>query len=81
MIESIFLLMRKIVSPATEFPVGWTSLMIVNLFFGGILTFLISLVLEYLSVLVLASHGKPVFFTADRSSDELLNEYFGRIFR
>ena len=57
---------------------GWTSLFTGVMFFGGILTFLIGIVLEYLTNIVLHSQGKPVFFVVDRSSDELLRVLFNK---
>ena len=50
--------------------------MLTLLLFGGIITCLVSLVLEYLSTLVLAAHGKPIFFAVDRSIDGPLFKYF-----
>jgi polyisoprenyl-phosphate glycosyltransferase len=55
---------------------GWASLILTNLFFGGFITLMLALVLEYLSTLVLAANGKPLFFTVDRSQDERLARYF-----
>lgn len=55
---------------------GWASLILTNLFFGGFITLMLSLILEYLSTLVLAANGKPLFFTVDRSRDERLVAYF-----
>jgi len=55
---------------------GWPSLFIAILFFGGITTFLVGIVLEYLTNMVLHFHGKPVFFVVDRSSDSILRELF-----
>lgn len=55
---------------------GWTSLFIGILFFGGISTFLLGIVLEYLTNMVLQSQGKPVFFVVDRSTDRHLREIF-----
>lgn len=55
---------------------GWTSLFIGIMFFGGISTFLLGIVLEYLTNMVLHSQGKPVFFVVDRSGDKLLRELF-----
>ncbi|WNJ90048.1 glycosyltransferase [Bosea sp. 685] len=70
------LLVEKVVSPASIVVTGWTSLMLTIVFFGGFITFMIALALEYLSTLVLAAHGKPNFFAVDRSIDEPLARYF-----
>ena len=75
-IAAVALFLQKVFSPATIVTSGWTSLMLTLLFFGGVITFMISLALEYLSILVQAAHGKPIFFTVDRSSDAALTNYF-----
>ena len=51
---------------------GWTSLVLVTCFFGGLTSFLAGLALEYLAVLLLYSQGQPTFLVIDRSSDDLL---------
>lgn len=55
---------------------GWTSLMLVVSFFGGMLLLLSGIMLEYISLLVLRAHGKPLFFVIDRSADQPLIDYF-----
>jgi len=72
----IILLLQKLISPDTIDVIGWTSSMLAILFFGGFITFMISLALEYLSTLVQAAHGRPRFFTVDRSVDAPLSDYF-----
>jgi glycosyltransferase involved in cell wall biosynthesis len=57
---------------------GWSSLMVVSLFFGGIITLMIGILTELLSPVILHTQGKPVFFVIDRSSDPVLLPYFGR---
>lgn len=51
---------------------GWASLIVVMLFFGGLLSLLLGIALEYLSGLYQQELGKPTFFVVDRSSDVLL---------
>lgn len=51
---------------------GWSSLMVVVLFFGGITTFMSGMLLEYIAVILLHAQGKPAFFVVDRRSDALL---------
>ncbi|MBS9478341.1 glycosyltransferase [Ancylobacter radicis] len=75
-IGSLWLLIERVFFPSPTLAAGWTSLMLVLLFFGGLVTFMISLVLEYLSIIVLATHGKPIFFAVDRSIDRPLAAYF-----
>jgi polyisoprenyl-phosphate glycosyltransferase len=74
-IGGIAVLVQKIIAPSSIAVRGWPSLMLVSLFFGGFITFMIALILEYISILVLSAHGKPLFFVVDRSSDKTLLEY------
>ena len=48
------------------------SKILVTSFFGGICVLLLGILIEYVSILVLRSHGKPLFFVIDRSSDAVL---------
>ena len=72
----LWIVIEKLMFPANVAVAGWTSLAFVTIFFGGIITFLIGIVLEYLSALLLSSHGKPIFFTVDRRLDAVLSDYF-----
>ena len=58
----------------TILPHGWSSLMLVVLFFGGLLSFLVGFVLESVSEILLSVKGKPTFFVVDRTKDVLLKE-------
>jgi glycosyltransferase involved in cell wall biosynthesis len=75
MFGSIVLLLDKIFS-TSAIAAGWTSLMLALIFFGGIATFMLTVVVEYLSILLQAAHGKPIFFTVDREVDRDLRRYF-----
>jgi polyisoprenyl-phosphate glycosyltransferase len=76
MAASIVILCEKL-SFSHAIPVtGWASLMLTSLFFGGFISVMVALVLEYLSNLIQSSHGRPVFFTVDRSSDERIASFF-----
>lgn len=55
---------------------GWSSLIVSNMVFGGMTLFLLSVALEYLSILVLRAQGKPAFFVIDRSGDAAIASYF-----
>jgi glycosyltransferase involved in cell wall biosynthesis len=68
----------KIINPDFITIQGWSSLFVSILFFGGISLFLLGVILEYLSVVLLHTQGKPTFFAVDRSSDKVLQEYFRR---
>ena len=75
-VSIVILLFGKITSPRAIPVTGWTSLMLASLFFGGFISLMVALVLEYLSSLMQSSHGKPVFFTVDRSTDERIARFF-----
>jgi len=61
--------------PASQ---GWSSTILVILFFGGLLSLLVGFVLESVSDLLLNAKGKPTFFTIDRSSDEKLEDILAK---
>lgn len=73
----IYLGIQKLVQPDSTLIQGWTSLMVTTTLIGGLILFLVSLGLEYLSSLLLQSQGKPTFFPVDRSGDLLARRYFG----
>jgi len=55
---------------------GWPSLFMTLLFFGGVLSVLLVVLLEYSVSTALHLKGKPTFFPVDRSRDELLRRWF-----
>lgn len=57
---------------------GWASLMLAIMFIGGVSLLLLGIILEYVSVVLLHTQGKPVFFVANRSMDKILLDYFKR---
>ena len=66
---AIYFLLVKLFSPAEIAVEGWTSLFLAITFFGGLSAFMLGIVLQYLSSMILKVHGKPTFFTIDRSGD------------
>lgn len=58
---------------------GWTSTILVVLFFGGLSILLISILLESISDIMLSINGKPTFFVVDRSKDEELKTALSKI--
>jgi glycosyltransferase involved in cell wall biosynthesis len=54
---------------------GWTSLILAIFFFGGLTTLLVGVVLEYMTILLLDSQGRPSCFVVDRSSDAGIAEF------
>lgn len=69
-------LFLKLLRPESIDVQGWTSLILTLLFFGGLISLLISIALEYLSVLHLETLGRPTFFVVDRSQDRTVAEWF-----
>ncbi len=74
----IFYLLRKLIAPETIAVEGWTSLFLLICFSAGLLAFMLGITLKYLSTLVLKAHGKPLFFTIDRSRDVQLAAWFSQ---
>lgn len=72
----IHFLYLKIATPEAIPVQGWTSLMLAILFMGGLTATLLSIILEFLGGISLQTQGKPVFFTVDRSSDLLIQQFF-----
>ena len=77
-------LIDKLFYPETIPVVGWTSLFLALMLFGGLLAVLLGIALEYLTIIMLHSQGKPTFFIVDRSSDlhacRIFQEKSGRCF-
>ena len=48
-------------TPSSEFPVGWTSLVVVIIFFGGVQLLALGLIGEYLGRTYLLSNNHPQF--------------------
>ncbi len=53
---------------------GWTSLFLLILFFGGLISFIAGISLEYIGIILLQGQGKPTFYMVDRSRDSLYAE-------
>jgi len=54
---------------------GWASLFTAILFFGGLISVISTVLVEYLMVAILHLNGKPTFYTVDRSRDKFLVDY------
>jgi len=80
LITSIFyggvILFNKIVAPSSIQVRGWTSTILCLLFLGGLCAFLLGVMIEYTTNMLLHSQGKPSFFVVDRSSDALIRKYY-----
>jgi glycosyltransferase involved in cell wall biosynthesis len=75
-LAGLYFLLLKLFFPADIRVQGWTSLFLMTTFFGGLITFMLGIALQYLSSLVLKVHGKPTFFTIDRSGDAAPAQWF-----
>ncbi len=73
---TIFVVINKIIAPEVISIEGWASLIVCVLFFGGVITLLVSIILEYIAVILLHIQGKPTFFVVDRSNDSVLKNIF-----
>ncbi|MCA8997651.1 MAG: hypothetical protein KDA80_11715, partial [Planctomycetaceae bacterium] len=73
---SLFKLTQWLVDPQFVMVPGWISLFLGLMFFGGLNSLFLSIILEYLGVLVSRSLGKPTYFIVDRSSDKILLQAF-----
>ncbi|WP_415279324.1 glycosyltransferase family 2 protein [Brucella sp. BZ] len=77
---SLVVIVAKLIGPSVIPVTGWASLMITIMFFGGVSIFLTGLVIEYISILIMDTHGKPLYNFVDRTSDKVLADYFrGRL--
>lgn len=76
MFAALGVLVSKVLYPSSMAVVGWTSLFLTVSFFGGLITLMLGLVMEYMSTLMLRSNGRPLFFTVDRASDRIVRDYF-----
>ncbi|SCD22795.1 glycosyltransferase family 2 protein [Brucella inopinata] len=77
---SLVVVVAKLLAPSVIPVTGWASLMITTMFFGGVSIFLTGLVIEYISILIMDTHGKPLYNFVDRTSDKVLADYFrGRL--
>ena len=66
----------KIMAPSSIQLIGWTSLISIISLLGGVIILLLCIILEYVGILVSNQLGKPTFFTCDRSSDNLLRDWY-----
>ena len=69
-------LIDRLFYPELVHAAGWASVFISTLLFGGLNAFLIGLILENNSILLMQSHGKPKYFEVDRKSDLILKKWF-----
>jgi len=70
-----FIIFNEIMHPGKFGSRGWPSLIITTMIFGATSIILLSIILEYLSLVVLKAQGKPVFFVINRSAPAELLTY------
>ncbi len=75
---ALFILGQKLIDPASIDVRGWLSLFLAVVFFGGLSSLLLGVLLEYLSTLLQQSQGRPGFFVVDRSGDAILRQHFAQ---
>lgn len=70
----IFAIISTIVKLDTLVYSGWSSIIMVSLFFGGLSTLLMGFILELVSDNSLNLSSKPTYFVVDRSQDVLITK-------
>ena len=63
----MFIIINALSGQYNSFP-GWSSLISSILFFGGLISFSIGIMLEYMGVVMGQVQGKPTYFVIDRSN-------------
>ena len=74
MLFILFIFGNALFDQYSEVP-GWASIALLILFFGGLISLLIGVLLEYVAVIMSQSQGKPSFFVVDRWRDECLKDW------
>ena len=77
-VAGLVALVCKLLFPVTIQAQGWTSLILIVLFFGGLTSVLLGIALEYLLIILMKTQGQPTFLVIDRSADQLLQSWFGQ---
>ena len=72
----LVVILQKVFFPETVASDGWASTIAVITFFSGIIISLICIMLEYVNIIAINQLGKPTFFTADRSTDSALKDWY-----
>ena len=65
----LYIFFGKLFYPGFAEVSGWTSLFLLILFFGGLISFISGISLEYIGIILLQGQGKPTFYMADRTRD------------
>lgn len=75
-VSGLYFSLVRLITPEAIPVQGWTSLFVVMTMSAGLLAAMLGLCLQYLATLVLKAHGRPTFFTIDRSSDQTLQDWY-----
>lgn len=70
LIAGAYFLALRLLAPDAIGVQGWTSLFVAVCASAGLISAMLGICLQYLSTLVLKAHGRPTFFTIDRSQDD-----------
>jgi glycosyltransferase involved in cell wall biosynthesis len=71
-VTGVGVVILRILAPDRIGVQGWASLILLVLFFGGLTSMLLSIVLEFLTNMSLHTQGKPTYFVVNRSADEIV---------
>lgn len=71
----VYFVVLRLLMPEAIRAEGWTSLFVALCMSAGLISVMIGICLQYLSTLVLKAHGRPTFFTIDRSGDHQVAEW------
>ena len=74
-VTAAYFAVLRLVTPEMIGVEGWTSLFVAVCGSAGIVSAMLGLCLQYLSTLVMKAHGRPMFFTVDRSADRFIAEW------
>jgi polyisoprenyl-phosphate glycosyltransferase len=78
---SVNIIYNKLFGTSLDGVAGWASISVTLLFFGGILTLMLSFVLEYVTYITLTVMGKPNFSFIQRIPFDLLAEDIKLIYK
>jgi undecaprenyl-phosphate 4-deoxy-4-formamido-L-arabinose transferase len=78
---SVAIFAARLIWPDSIDVQGWTSIVLLTAFFGGSLVLMAGIILEYISILLMRSNGRPLFHEVDRRPDAALAEFFAQAFR
>ena len=80
MLFILFIFGNALFDQYSEVP-GWASIALLVLFFGGLISLLIGVLLEYVAVIMSQSQGKPSFFVVDRWRDRHLKDWAAKLLK